>query len=54
MAEVEFLLQCQFWAKLKAEKEVAPKDEDLDFVLSNNPLEALAKGEAPIFKAYLC
>ncbi|KFY79510.1 hypothetical protein V499_01506 [Pseudogymnoascus sp. VKM F-103] len=43
-----------FWAKLMAEKEVAPKDEDLDFVLGDNPSEALAKGEAPIFKAYLC
>ncbi|OBT96040.1 hypothetical protein VE01_06690 [Pseudogymnoascus verrucosus] len=41
-------------AKLKAEKEAAPKGEDLDFVLGKNPLEALTKGKAPIFKAYLC
>ena len=44
----------RFWAKLKAEKEAAPEDEDLDFVLGDNPSEALANGEAPIFKAYLC
>ncbi|OBT38582.1 hypothetical protein VE00_11143, partial [Pseudogymnoascus sp. WSF 3629] len=43
-----------FWTELKAEKEAAPEDEDPDFVLGDNPSEALAKGEAPIFKAYLC
>ncbi|ELR06978.1 hypothetical protein GMDG_08212 [Pseudogymnoascus destructans 20631-21] len=32
-----------FWVKLKGEKEAAPEDEDLDFVLGDNPSEALAK-----------